>query len=56
MAVDGETSSNPTMEKEDIVLKEKDTASPTEWNAGVGAEASITWKTWVVIFVSSQSI
>ena len=53
MAVSNDTDNRQRMEKDDVQLSEK--AAPTEWNEGVGAEADMTWKTWVVIFVCKQS-
>ena len=57
MAINDGTTTRSTMEKGDIKYREEVAGSPPpEVNPiGAGAEASMTWKTWVVIFVSLQN-
>ena len=53
MAIDGNTNTM-TQEKAEMQLREEGEVAPSETanNIGNGAEAKMTWKTWLVIFVS----
>lgn len=52
MAVGDEATHTVAAEKADIAMKEKGDVAVTHTNnIGAGAEAPMTWKTWVVIFV-----
>jgi hypothetical protein len=52
MAVEDNGSHSPVSEKQDVAHNEKGDVAVTHTNnIGAGAEAPMTWKTWVVIFV-----
>ena len=55
MAIKGETTNNAALEKRDVQYHEEAKDS-IEGTLTVGAEAEMTWKTCVVIFVSLEDI
>lgn len=53
MAIGDDGDHTVAAEKTDVSLNEKGNVAVTQTNnIGAGAEAPMTWKTWVVIFVS----
>lgn len=57
MAINPDSNETSTMEKSDVIYEEHASPSPPNEiiSNGVGAEAAMTWKTWLVIFILSST-
>ena len=58
MAVDADTTHGAAAEKAQLELREENELTKSDTynhdNIGAGAEAPMTWKTWLVIFILSS--